>query len=79
MTGLLNLVSGAVLVSETPGVPGIKADFSQDNGWTYLVKAVLIIVFLLTSVLIAIALMFVLVLSGYYIASSSRTRSFLSH
>ncbi|WP_336707523.1 NADH-quinone oxidoreductase subunit NuoH [Oerskovia sp. USHLN155] len=54
MTGLLNLVSGAVLVSETPGVPGIKADFSQDNGWTYLVKAVLIIVFLLTSVLIAI-------------------------
>ncbi|MBD5785567.1 NADH-quinone oxidoreductase subunit NuoH [Cellulosimicrobium terreum] len=39
---------------ETPGVPGIAADFSQDNGWTYLVKAVLIIVFLLTSVLLAI-------------------------
>lgn len=34
--------------------PGIAADFSQDNGWTYLVKAVLIIVFLLTSVLLAI-------------------------
>jgi hypothetical protein len=30
-------------------------------------------------VLIAIALMVVLVLLGYYIASSSRTRSFLSH
>ena len=42
------------LVAETPGVPGIAADFSQDNGWTYLVKAVLIIVFLLTSVLLAI-------------------------
>lgn len=40
--------------TETPGVPGIAADFSQDNGWTYLIKAVLIIVFLLTSVLIAI-------------------------
>ncbi|WP_454041346.1 NADH-quinone oxidoreductase subunit NuoH [Cellulosimicrobium sp. Marseille-Q8652] len=39
---------------ETPDVPGIAADFSQDNGWTYLVKAVLIIVFLLTSVLLAI-------------------------
>ncbi|MGO1318019.1 MAG: NADH-quinone oxidoreductase subunit NuoH [Cellulomonadaceae bacterium] len=38
----------------TPGVPGIAADFSGDNGWTYLVKAVLILVFLLTSVLIAI-------------------------
>ena len=32
-----------------------------------------------TGVLIAIALMVVLVLFGYYIASSSRTRSFLSH
>ncbi|SDS84156.1 NADH dehydrogenase subunit H [Paraoerskovia marina] len=42
------------IFTETPGVPGIAADFSQDNGWTYLVKAVLIIVFLLTSVLIAI-------------------------
>ena len=42
------------LAAQTPGVPGIVANFSQDNGWTYLVKAVLIIVFLLTSVLIAI-------------------------
>lgn len=50
MSGPLHLA----LVTETPGVPGITADFSQDNGWTYLVKAVLIIVFLLTSVLIAI-------------------------
>ena len=32
-----------------------------------------------TGVIIAIALMVVLVLLGYYIASSSRTRSFLSH
>ncbi len=35
-------------------IPGVAADFSQDNGWTYLVKAVLIIAFLLTSVLVAI-------------------------
>lgn len=42
------------VLTETSGVPGIAADFSQDNGWTYLVKAILIIVFLLTSVLIAI-------------------------
>jgi NADH-quinone oxidoreductase subunit H len=35
-------------------IPGVAADFSQDNGWTYLVKAVLIVVFLLVSVLIAI-------------------------
>lgn len=44
----------ARVVAETPGVPGIHADFSQDNGWTYLVKAVLIVVFLLVSVLFAI-------------------------
>ena len=42
------------LATETPAVPGITANFSQDNGWTYLVKAVLILVFLLTSVLFAI-------------------------
>ncbi|BDZ41275.1 hypothetical protein GCM10025865_05740 [Paraoerskovia sediminicola] len=42
------------LPTETPGIAGVAADFSQDNGWTYLVKAVLIVVFLLTSVLIAI-------------------------
>lgn len=35
-------------------IPGVVADFSNDNFWTYLVKAVLIIVFLLVSVLIAI-------------------------
>lgn len=35
-------------------IPGVHADFSQDNGWTFLVKAVLILVFLLTSVLVAI-------------------------
>ncbi|WP_265520554.1 NADH-quinone oxidoreductase subunit NuoH [Oerskovia flava] len=35
-------------------VPGVSADFSNDTFWTYLVKAVLIIVFLLTSVLVAI-------------------------
>ncbi len=35
-------------------IPGISADFTDDNGWTFLVKAVLIIVFLLVSVLIAI-------------------------
>ncbi|MCL1869435.1 MAG: NADH-quinone oxidoreductase subunit NuoH [Promicromonosporaceae bacterium] len=35
-------------------IPGVHADFSHDNGWTFLVKAVLIIVFLLTSVLVAI-------------------------
>lgn len=44
----------AGLSTATPGVPGIAADFSNDNLWTYLIKAVLIIVFLLTSVLIAI-------------------------
>ncbi|MGO1277692.1 MAG: NADH-quinone oxidoreductase subunit NuoH [Cellulosimicrobium funkei] len=42
------------LATETPAGPGITANFSQDNGWTYLVKAVLILVFLLTSVLFAI-------------------------
>ncbi|ACZ29515.1 NADH dehydrogenase (quinone) [Xylanimonas cellulosilytica DSM 15894] len=35
-------------------IPGVQADFSADNGWTFLVKAVLILVFLLVSVLIAI-------------------------
>ncbi|QAY69941.1 NADH-quinone oxidoreductase subunit NuoH [Xylanimonas protaetiae] len=35
-------------------IPGVHADFSNDNGWTFLVKAVLILVFLLVSVLIAI-------------------------
>jgi NADH-quinone oxidoreductase subunit H len=35
-------------------IPGVVADFSQDTFWTYLVKAVLIVVFLLVSVLIAI-------------------------
>ncbi len=34
--------------------PSITADFSQDNIWVWLVKAVAILVFLLTSVLIAI-------------------------
>lgn len=43
------------LAAATEGTtPGTAVDFSQDNGWTYLVKAVLIIVFLLTSVLMAI-------------------------
>ncbi|MCB7136846.1 NADH-quinone oxidoreductase subunit NuoH [Cellulosimicrobium marinum] len=53
MSLVTQLAAGRV-AAETPGVPGIAADFSQDNGWTYLVKAVLIIVFLLTSVLLAI-------------------------
>ena len=35
-------------------IPGVVADFSGDNIWTHVVKAVLIIVFLLLSVLIAI-------------------------
>lgn len=35
-------------------IPGVVADFSQDNWITYLVKAVLILAFLLTSVLFAI-------------------------
>ncbi|WP_125773455.1 NADH-quinone oxidoreductase subunit NuoH [Antribacter gilvus] len=35
-------------------IPGVAADFSQDNIWVSLVKAVLIVVFLLTSVLFAI-------------------------
>lgn len=48
------MIPASRVVLETPGVPGVTADFSQDNGWTYLVKAVLIIVFLLTSVLVAI-------------------------
>ncbi len=41
-------------VADATQVPGVAVDFSQDNFWTYLVKAVLIVVFLLTSVLLAI-------------------------
>jgi NADH-quinone oxidoreductase subunit H len=33
---------------------GVSADFSQDNGWVWLIKAVVILVFLLTTVLLAI-------------------------
>lgn len=44
----------ASVVTQTPGVPGIAADFSNDNIWVYLVKAVLVIVFLLVSVLMAL-------------------------
>ncbi|MGP7959660.1 NADH-quinone oxidoreductase subunit NuoH [Sanguibacter sp. A247] len=44
----------ATVATETPAVPGIAADFSNDNIWVYLVKAVLVIVFLLTSVLMAL-------------------------
>ena len=35
-------------------VPGVSADFSHDNGWVWLVKAVVILVFLLVTVLLAI-------------------------
>ena len=35
-------------------VPGVAADFSQDNGWVWLGKSVAIVVFLLVSVLLAI-------------------------
>ncbi|QIK82608.1 NADH-quinone oxidoreductase subunit NuoH [Sanguibacter sp. HDW7] len=48
------LALAATVATETPAVPGIAADFSSDNIWVYLVKAVLIIVFLLTSVLMAL-------------------------
>ena len=34
--------------------PGVSADFSQDNGWVWLIKAVVILVFLLLTVLLAI-------------------------
>ena len=34
--------------------PGVSADFSHDNGWVWLIKAVVIIVFLLVTVLLAI-------------------------
>ncbi|PJJ77329.1 NADH dehydrogenase subunit H [Sediminihabitans luteus] len=54
MRALLATPGLAPLADGTPGIPGIHADFSQDTFWSYLVKAVLIIVFLLTSVLIAI-------------------------
>ena len=47
-------MSALLLPTATPGVPGIAADFSNDNPWVYLVKAVLIIVFLLLSVLMAL-------------------------
>ena len=50
----MGALTTAFLPGATPNVPGIAADFSNDNLWVYLVKAVLIIVFLLTSVLIAI-------------------------
>ena len=40
-------MSALLLPTATPAVPGIAADFSNDNPWVYLVKAVLIIVFLL--------------------------------
>ncbi|WP_249383417.1 NADH-quinone oxidoreductase subunit NuoH [Actinotalea sp. K2] len=46
------LLGGAVGLPTSAAVRG--ADFSQDNPWVWLIKAVLIIVFLLTSVLIAI-------------------------
>lgn len=52
--GALTASLTAGLSTATPNVPGIAADFSNDNWITYAVKAVLIIVFLLTSVLIAI-------------------------
>ncbi|WP_102509444.1 NADH-quinone oxidoreductase subunit NuoH [Sanguibacter massiliensis] len=48
------LALAATVATETPAVPGIAANFSNDNIWVYLVKAVLIIVFLLTSVLMAL-------------------------
>ena len=47
-------MSALLLPTATPAVPGIAADFSNDNPWVYLVKAVLIIVFLLLSVLMAL-------------------------
>ncbi len=47
-------MSALLLPTATPNVPGIAADFSNDNPWVYLVKAVLIIVFLLLSVLMAL-------------------------
>ena len=51
MTGVLG---GAALAAVgDPAVPA-AADFSNDNGWVVLIKAVGIVVFLLTSVLIAI-------------------------
>ena len=34
--------------------PGVSADFSHDNGWVWVVKAVVILVFLLVTVLLAI-------------------------
>jgi NADH-quinone oxidoreductase subunit H len=36
------------------GIPGVAADFSQDNGWVWLLKSVGILTFLLVSVLLAI-------------------------
>ncbi len=49
MSGIL---TAPVLATATD--PSITADFSEDNVWVWLVKAVAILVFLLTSVLIAI-------------------------
>jgi len=45
------LLHGSVSGAATPGV---SADFSEDNGWVWLIKAVMILVFLLVSVLLAI-------------------------
>jgi NADH-quinone oxidoreductase subunit H len=48
-------LAGVHLVDPAPGAQvGVAADFSNDNGWIWLLKAVVIIVFMLTSVLIAI-------------------------
>ena len=44
----------AVLPAASDPQHAVTADFSHDNGWIWLLKAVAIIVFLLTSVLIAI-------------------------
>ncbi|GEL96303.1 NADH-quinone oxidoreductase subunit NuoH [Cellulomonas composti] len=38
----------------TEPIPGVAADFSNDTWWIWLIKAVVIVIFLLTSVLIAI-------------------------
>lgn len=43
-----------VLPTAPPAAAGVAADFSQDNGWIWIVKSVLILVFLLLSVLMAL-------------------------
>ena len=48
-----------MIAAELAGVlhgaaPGVSADFSHDNGWVVLIKAVVILVFLLVTVLLAI-------------------------